>query len=208
METTRFSSKDFRPACQDCCDLHCGVASWELGIEVARLCSALGNGRSCIHETFEAHIPVAALPHIAPHGVRLVSNEEGIARVEPHIVFSHVVATVCLVDSHFGRFHLTEEALLRVDIRLAGCPRGGVQTMAQSPRIVLPSHSQCDGILTGSTKNFFRGSCGRCGVDANGFSDALHGPNVEVDMMGVQIVRDVGRDPSPIAEGLKLHFGL
>ena len=79
---------------------------------------------------------------------------------------------------------------------------GGLGSLADHER---------DGVLRVGLARVRRGggdARGRSGGDAHGPCDSLHGPGVEVDVVRVEVVRDVGRTARPLPERLQLVLGL
>mmetsp|Transcript_31832 Transcript_31832/g.52464 ORF Transcript_31832/g.52464 Transcript_31832/m.52464 type:complete len:293 (+) Transcript_31832:504-1382(+) len=93
-------------------------------------------------------------------------------------------------------------------IRLGGNPRGGVDGTSQSFVVqILPLNGQSDGIFGFNVLGMrYSGRASR--RDTNRTSNARQGPLREINVMGIEIVRNIGRLTSPRPEGIELMFGL
>ena len=205
------------PSLQDGGDSLRNSPSGKFVIEVCRAGGALIDLTRCPNEPLEADVAVAGLATVAALAVGHVADVE---RVEGHqavrLVRGQSVAPVALrvvrdlsravfregrdvylISSHLPPGHQTEEPLLGVNISPGRRPAGRVDGVAQRAVLeVLPLRQEGDRVLAGPPQHLLRHHPGAGPAHhADTASHALHGPDVEVDVVAVEVVRDVAPQP-------------
>mmetsp|Transcript_6415 Transcript_6415/g.18917 ORF Transcript_6415/g.18917 Transcript_6415/m.18917 type:complete len:333 (+) Transcript_6415:130-1128(+) len=160
-----------------------------------------------IDEFFERSDAVTALSgeHAIGGGVL---HEQRIDGSESCGIRGDGASAMRLVDGDFSSGAHVKEALLGVDVRFRCDPRGGVNGASQRLVIqILPLDGEGDGVFGRHALGVgnARGT-GRC--DAHGTSDASQRPLTPIDVMTVQVIRDIGRLARPRLEGFQLMLGL
>ena len=138
----------------------------------------------------------------------------------------HLYEITDLVCCHLSPGHEAEESLLGVNIRLGRGPGGGVGRVAGAPVLnVLPLRCEGDRVLTGPPQHPLRHhpgaghprhrdtprhtlECEEVRISTLGAPCYLHGPDVKVDVMAVEVVGDVAPEAGPGLECLQLELGL
>ena len=108
-----------------------------------------------------------------------------------------MVRDVYLISSHLSPGHQTEEPLLGVNISPGRRPAGRVDGVAQrAVTEVLPLGQEADRVLAGSPQQLLRHHTSAGPADhADTAGQALHGPDVQVDVVAVEVVGDVAPQP-------------
>ena len=117
---------------------------------------------------------------------------------------------IYLIRSDLASRHQTEESLLRVNVRLGRGPAGGVGGVTHRPVLdVLPLRHQRDRVLARSPQHVLRHHArAGPGGDADTPGHTLHAPDVEINVVAVEVVGDVTAYTSPGLECLQLELGL
>mmetsp|Transcript_35275 Transcript_35275/g.112207 ORF Transcript_35275/g.112207 Transcript_35275/m.112207 type:complete len:332 (-) Transcript_35275:139-1134(-) len=162
-----------------------------------------------LHEALEGDVPVAPLRR-EPAGRGRGLPEQGVHAAEAPAVCGHGVAPVGLVHVHLALLAHVEPPLLRVHVALRRDPGAGVEGVARGAVAeVLPLHRQGDGVLRLHALQPLAGHAGGAkGCDRSWPGAPALRPDVEVHVVGVEVVGDVGGLAGPGLEGLELVLGL
>jgi len=158
-------------------------------------------------EVGDALVSVAGLSGEAALGIGSVAEEERVGALVAGGVTGKVVSPVGLVDADFAFVVEGEEALLGMNFCRGGDPGRGVDGGGFGARVVEPIDHEGDGIFGGEVEGFSHAVGGR-GGDADGTGAAFESPAMEVDVMGVEVVGNVGGLAGPGAKTFELGLGL
>ena len=158
-------------------------------------------------EVGDALVAVAGLTGEVAVGIGGVAEEERVGALVTGGVGGVVVTPMGLVDADFAFVMEGEEALLGVDLGFGGDPGGSVNCGGAGAGVVFPVDHEGDGVFGGEVHSFGDAIGGGSG-DGDGAGEALKGPAVEVDVVGVEVVGDVGGFSGPGTKAFELGLRL
>mmetsp|Transcript_24988 Transcript_24988/g.36687 ORF Transcript_24988/g.36687 Transcript_24988/m.36687 type:complete len:373 (-) Transcript_24988:171-1289(-) len=168
------------------------------------------NRTTRINKVFKTLDPITMLTTKDPIG-RCILHEERIDIPKRLPILRHRAAPMSLIDINLPLAPHIKKALLRMHIALRRYPRRRVHRAPQRFIIqILPLHRQRNGILAIFHNSLLLlGDAGGCGAGhAYRSGHAGQHPLAPIDVMGVEVVRDIRTLARPRLEGIELVFGL